>query len=34
MVRRMSLQTYEEQMKRNRASEDAVKKLPIVTIEK
>ena len=33
MVRRMSLREYEAQQKRNRASEDAVKNLPIVTID-
>lgn len=33
MVRRISLREYEEQQKKNRASEEAVKKLPVITIE-
>ena len=32
MVRRMSLQEYEAQQKKNRASEEAIAKLPIIKI--
>ena len=33
MVRRISLREYEEQQRKNRASEESVKKLPIIIIE-